>query len=103
MAKLVTIHSEGAPRDVPPIFTMWISEDVHLVFEATTHDDGTYRPDYAVYAVTAAESDRVFGDWPALKKGLIPRGHVPAADVEIDEDTRAMRLMTYGLEQFARL
>jgi hypothetical protein len=56
-----------------------------------------------VYAVTAAESDRVFGDWPALKKGLIPRGHVPAADVEIDEETRATRLKTYGLEQFARL
>ena len=33
----------------------------------------------------------------------MPRGDVPAADVEIDTDAHTMHLKTYGLEQLARL
>jgi hypothetical protein len=74
--------------------------DAVLVFDASEADD---TGEYTIYSIEPDDNDRFMrGEWDAMKPSLEPTGHVPVTDVEFDEKKGEIRVLTYGLESFAR-
>jgi hypothetical protein len=74
--------------------------DAVLVFDAANAaDTGAY----TIYSIRPHELERFkSGEWDIMKGSLEPTGTVPLSDVERDEAKHEIRVLTYGLERFAR-
>jgi hypothetical protein len=74
--------------------------DAALVFDAA---DSADTGEYAIYSIRPHEIEGFKrGEWDVMKASLEPTRSVPVSDVECDEAKHEIRVLTYGLERFAR-